>query len=151
MTAALLDGKQNELFSLFVLNLRKAPARVTRGAAVPGALPVEQQERVVEAAAVVDAGFRLPSAPLDGAIPVGDCVAPRTLLCISVRFHTVRCVVVMCRNSDVTALIASSSNVTDTSSSGSELEPSRLAPLMATSASVKLTSSSSLNCLRASS
>lgn len=38
------------------------------------------EERVVEAAAVVDAGFRLPSAPLDGAIPVGDCVAPRTLL-----------------------------------------------------------------------
>lgn len=38
------------------------------------------EERVVEAAAVVDAGFRLPSAPLAGAIQVGDCVAPRTLL-----------------------------------------------------------------------
>lgn len=34
----------------------------------------------LEAVAVVDAGFRLPTAPIDGAIQVGDCVAPRTIL-----------------------------------------------------------------------
>ncbi|MFZ9674699.1 MAG: mycofactocin system FadH/OYE family oxidoreductase 1 [Ilumatobacteraceae bacterium] len=31
-------------------------------------------------AAVVDAGFRLPTEPITGAIQVGDCVAPRTIL-----------------------------------------------------------------------
>ena len=31
-------------------------------------------------AAVVDAGFRLPAEPITGAIQVGDCVAPRTIL-----------------------------------------------------------------------
>jgi len=31
-------------------------------------------------AAVVDAGFRLPTEPIAGAIQVGDCVAPRTIL-----------------------------------------------------------------------
>ena len=31
-------------------------------------------------AAVVDAGFRLPTAPIEGTIQVGDCVAPRTIL-----------------------------------------------------------------------
>jgi len=34
----------------------------------------------LEAAAVVDAGFRLPTEPIDGAVQVGDCVAPRTIL-----------------------------------------------------------------------
>ena len=34
----------------------------------------------LEAVAVVDAGFRLPTDPIDGAVPVGDCVAPRTIL-----------------------------------------------------------------------
>ena len=29
---------------------------------------------------VVDAGFRLPTEPVDGAVQVGDCVAPRTIL-----------------------------------------------------------------------
>ena len=32
------------------------------------------------AVAVVDAGFRLPTDPIEGAIQVGDCVAPRTIL-----------------------------------------------------------------------
>jgi hypothetical protein len=31
-------------------------------------------------AAVVDAGFRLPTDPIDGALQAGDCVAPRTIL-----------------------------------------------------------------------
>ena len=34
----------------------------------------------LDAVAVVDAGFRLPTEPIDGAIQVGDCVAPRTML-----------------------------------------------------------------------
>ena len=34
----------------------------------------------LSAAAVVDAGFRLPTEPITGAIQVGDCVAPRTIL-----------------------------------------------------------------------
>jgi extradiol dioxygenase family protein len=34
----------------------------------------------LECAAVVDAGFRLPTAPFEGTIQVGDCVAPRTIL-----------------------------------------------------------------------
>ncbi|MFM8564433.1 MAG: mycofactocin system FadH/OYE family oxidoreductase 1 [Acidimicrobiia bacterium] len=32
------------------------------------------------AVCVVDAGFRLPTEPIDGAVQVGDCVAPRTIL-----------------------------------------------------------------------
>jgi hypothetical protein len=31
-------------------------------------------------AAVVDAGFRLPTDPINGALQAGDCVAPRTIL-----------------------------------------------------------------------
>lgn len=34
----------------------------------------------LECAAVVDAGFRLPTASIEGTIQVGDCVAPRTIL-----------------------------------------------------------------------
>ena len=34
----------------------------------------------LECAAVVDAGFRLPTDPMSGAVQIGDCVAPRTIL-----------------------------------------------------------------------
>jgi 2,4-dienoyl-CoA reductase (NADPH2) len=34
----------------------------------------------IECVAVVDAGFRLPTAPMNGAVQIGDCVAPRTIL-----------------------------------------------------------------------
>ena len=34
----------------------------------------------IECAAVVDAGFRLPTPAMNGAVQVGDCVAPRTIL-----------------------------------------------------------------------
>jgi 2,4-dienoyl-CoA reductase (NADPH2) len=34
----------------------------------------------LECAAVVDAGFRLPTDPINGALQIGDCVAPRTIL-----------------------------------------------------------------------
>jgi 2,4-dienoyl-CoA reductase (NADPH2) len=34
----------------------------------------------IECVAVVDAGFRLPTAPMTGAVQIGDCVAPRTIL-----------------------------------------------------------------------
>lgn len=34
----------------------------------------------IECAAVIDAGFRLPTTAMNGAIQVGDCVAPRTIL-----------------------------------------------------------------------
>ena len=34
----------------------------------------------IECAAVVDAGFRLPTASMTGAVQIGDCVAPRTIL-----------------------------------------------------------------------
>ena len=39
------------------------------------------ERRTIDAAAVVDCGFRLPTDPLDGVtVQVGDCVAPRTVL-----------------------------------------------------------------------
>jgi hypothetical protein len=51
-----------------------------------GRLSVEVEDRFagtrrrLEAAAVVDCGFRLPSPTLEGAsLAAGDCVAPRTL------------------------------------------------------------------------
>jgi len=34
----------------------------------------------IECVAVVDSGFRLPTAPMTGAVQIGDCVAPRTIL-----------------------------------------------------------------------
>jgi 2,4-dienoyl-CoA reductase (NADPH2) len=34
----------------------------------------------IECACVVDAGFRLPTTAIDGAIQIGDSVAPRTIL-----------------------------------------------------------------------
>ena len=34
----------------------------------------------IKCVAVVDAGFRLPTAPMNGAVQIGDCVAPRTIL-----------------------------------------------------------------------
>jgi 2,4-dienoyl-CoA reductase (NADPH2) len=49
----------------------------------PGEVEVEDRytgvRRLIGCAAVVDCGFRLPSEPIDGAIPIGDAVAPRTV------------------------------------------------------------------------
>jgi 2,4-dienoyl-CoA reductase (NADPH2) len=51
-----------------------------------GALEVELedrytgQRRTIPCAAVVDCGFRIPTEPLDGAVQIGDAVAPRTIL-----------------------------------------------------------------------
>jgi mycofactocin system FadH/OYE family oxidoreductase 1 len=38
------------------------------------------QRRTIDCVAVVDCGFRLPTDPIDGAIQIGDAVAPRTIL-----------------------------------------------------------------------
>jgi 2,4-dienoyl-CoA reductase (NADPH2) len=38
------------------------------------------QRRTIPCSAVVDCGFRLPTEPLDGAVQIGDAVAPRTIL-----------------------------------------------------------------------
>ena len=38
------------------------------------------ERRTIACAAVVDCGFRLPTEPLDGAVQIGDAVAPRTIL-----------------------------------------------------------------------
>ena len=38
------------------------------------------QRRTIECAAVVDCGFRFPTDPIDGAVQIGDAVAPRTIL-----------------------------------------------------------------------
>ena len=50
----------------------------------PGTVEVEDRysgdRRTIECAALVDCGFRLPTAPIDGAVQVGDAVAPRTIL-----------------------------------------------------------------------
>ena len=54
--------------------------------ALGGALEVEVedrysgQRRTIPCAAVVDCGFRIPTAPLEAAVQIGDAVAPRTIL-----------------------------------------------------------------------
>ncbi len=49
----------------------------------PGEVELEDrysgQRRVVACAALVDCGFRVPAEPIDGAVPIGDAVAPRTI------------------------------------------------------------------------
>jgi mycofactocin system FadH/OYE family oxidoreductase 1 len=37
------------------------------------------ERRIIACAAVVDCGFRLPTAPIDGSVQIGDAVAPRTI------------------------------------------------------------------------
>ncbi|HEY3484139.1 MAG TPA: NAD-binding protein, partial [Ilumatobacteraceae bacterium] len=65
---------------------RRSIPRTVRPAARGAGIEVELEDRfagrrrTVECAAVVDCGFRLPDAPLDGAdLRAGDCVAPRTV------------------------------------------------------------------------
>jgi mycofactocin system FadH/OYE family oxidoreductase 1 len=63
---------------------RRTLLRVVRPA---GSEPLEVEvedryrgdRRTIACAAVVDCGFRLPSEPIDGAVPIGDAVAPRTI------------------------------------------------------------------------
>jgi len=59
---------------------RRTLLRIVR----PGEVEVEDrysgERRTIACAALVDCGFRLPTAPIDGAIQVGDAVAPRTIL-----------------------------------------------------------------------
>jgi len=74
------------------VRLARVGARIERRATVravsasPNGTVVRLQDRFsgeireLPAAAVVDAGFRLPTAPIEGAVQVGDCVAPRTIL-----------------------------------------------------------------------
>ena len=49
----------------------------------PGEVELEDrysgQRRTVACAALVDCGFRVPTEPIDGAVPIGDAVAPRTI------------------------------------------------------------------------
>ena len=58
---------------------RRSLLRVVR----PGEVELEDRyrgaRRTVPCVAVVDCGFRVPTAPIDGAIQIGDAVAPRTI------------------------------------------------------------------------
>lgn len=71
------------------VRLQRAGVRIERRAVVRAVTDVgviaddrfTGERRIIPAAAVIDCGFRLPSAPLAGAHhAAGDCVAPRTLL-----------------------------------------------------------------------
>ena len=65
----------------------------------------------------------VPGSATSPACPTSCCnnsVAPRTLLCICVRFHTERCDVAMCWSSVVTVPITESNSTTEMSSSGRE-------------------------------
>jgi 2,4-dienoyl-CoA reductase (NADPH2) len=56
------------------------PAPGGDGVAVEVEARFTGERRTVEAAAVVDCGFRIPDAPLPGAhVQIGDCLAPRTI------------------------------------------------------------------------
>ena len=58
---------------------RRTLLRVAR----PGEVDVEDrysaERRTIACAALVDCGFRVPTEPIDGAIQIGDAVAPRTI------------------------------------------------------------------------
>jgi 2,4-dienoyl-CoA reductase (NADPH2) len=58
---------------------RRTLLRIVR----PGEVEIEDrysgERRTIACAAIVDCGFRLPTAPIDGAVQVGDAVAPRTI------------------------------------------------------------------------
>jgi 2,4-dienoyl-CoA reductase (NADPH2) len=58
---------------------RRSLLRVVR----PGEVEIEDRysghRRTVACAAVVDCGFRVPTDPIDGAVQIGDAVAPRTV------------------------------------------------------------------------
>jgi 2,4-dienoyl-CoA reductase (NADPH2) len=72
-----------------LLRVVRPTAQPTEGSpevSTEGSLEVEVedrytgQRRTIPCAAVVDCGFRLPTEPLDGAVQIGDAVAPRTIL-----------------------------------------------------------------------
>jgi 2,4-dienoyl-CoA reductase (NADPH2) len=58
---------------------RRTLLRVAR----PGEVDVEDrysgQRRTIPCAALVDCGFRVPDEPIEGAVQIGDAVAPRTI------------------------------------------------------------------------
>ena len=58
---------------------RRALLRVARAGEVELEDRYSGQRRTVACAAVVDCGFRVPSEPIDGAVQIGDAVAPRTI------------------------------------------------------------------------
>ncbi len=67
---------------------RRTLLRIVRPTARPTGEPLEVevedrytgQRRTIPCTAVVDCGFRIPTEPLDGAVQIGDAVAPRTIL-----------------------------------------------------------------------
>jgi 2,4-dienoyl-CoA reductase (NADPH2) len=59
---------------------RRTLLRVARSGEVDVEDKYTGERRTIGCAALVDCGFRLPSEPLDGAVQVGDAVAPRTIL-----------------------------------------------------------------------
>jgi hypothetical protein len=68
------------LAQLGVLIERRTLLRAVRPAAVEVADRFSGVRRSIQCAAVVDCGFRLPDAPLPGAVAqAGDCVAPRSV------------------------------------------------------------------------
>jgi 2,4-dienoyl-CoA reductase (NADPH2) len=58
---------------------RRTLLRVARSGEVEVEDKYTGERRTITCAALVDCGFRLPTAPLDGAVQVGDAVAPRTI------------------------------------------------------------------------
>ena len=59
---------------------RRTLLRVARAGEVEVEDRYSGERRTISCAAVVDCGFRVPSEPIDGAVQVGDAVAPRTIL-----------------------------------------------------------------------
>jgi mycofactocin system FadH/OYE family oxidoreductase 1 len=58
---------------------RRTLLRVARRDAVEVEDRYSGQRRTIACAAVVDCGFRVPSEPIEGAVQIGDAVAPRTI------------------------------------------------------------------------
>ena len=58
---------------------RRTLLRVARAGEVEVEDRYSGERRTLACAALVDCGFRLPTEPLDGAVPIGDAVAPRTI------------------------------------------------------------------------
>lgn len=58
---------------------RRTLLRVARAGAVEVEDRYSGDRRTIECTALVDCGFRLPSEPIDGALQIGDAVAPRTI------------------------------------------------------------------------
>ena len=58
---------------------RRTLLRIARSGEVEVEDKYSGKRRTIACTALVDCGFRLPTEPFDGAVPIGDAVAPRTI------------------------------------------------------------------------